>query len=292
MHRIDGPGATPDNRFTEGDPTQGVPATTVTGPWLNAIQEEIANVVEDAGLELDKADNTQLAAAVRAIIDANQVLAWYTGDVRLTMRNTADEGWVLCDDGTIGPTGSAATTRADDDTEALFTLLWNNVADGFAPVSGGRGVSAAADWAASKTISLTRMLGRALAIAGGGAGLSSRSLGQHLGAETHVLTDDEMPAHSHTASSASAGNHSHSIYGSTATTGDGVGGSRMSVARGFSGYTRTEGLGYHGTFATSGVQALQTAGAHTHSITVNSTGGGDPHPIMQPTAFLNAMVKL
>lgn len=70
MHRIDGPGATSGNLFTEGDPTTGVPATTVTGAWLNAIQEEIANVIEAAGLTLAKPDNTQLAAAIAALITA------------------------------------------------------------------------------------------------------------------------------------------------------------------------------------------------------------------------------
>ena len=197
MHRIDGPGATSGNLFTEGDPVLGVPATTVTGAWLNAVQEEIAHVIEAAGIPLSKPDNTQLHAAILALIAANQEIGFKTGDVKLTLATVAPAGWVMCNDGTIGPAGSGATARADDDTEALFKLIWNNVADGFAPVSGGRGASADADWAAGKTIALTRMLGRALAVAGAGDGLSSRDLGQYLGAETHVLTEAEMPAHTH-----------------------------------------------------------------------------------------------
>jgi len=66
MFRIDGPGATGGNLFTEGDPGLGIAATTVTDEWLNAVQEEVANVIEGAGLTLDKADNTQLTQAIEA----------------------------------------------------------------------------------------------------------------------------------------------------------------------------------------------------------------------------------
>ena len=52
MHRIDTSTATPDHKFTEGDPTIPVAATTVSAPWLNAVQEELVAVITGAGLEL------------------------------------------------------------------------------------------------------------------------------------------------------------------------------------------------------------------------------------------------
>lgn len=64
MHRIDGANPGPSDTFVEGDPQAGVPATQVTGPWLTAVQEEIAGVIEAAGLVLDKPDNGQLLAAL------------------------------------------------------------------------------------------------------------------------------------------------------------------------------------------------------------------------------------
>lgn len=64
MHRIDTSTATPDNRFTEGDPAIPVPATVVSADWLNAVQEELAAVITGAGLELDKAENDQLRQAI------------------------------------------------------------------------------------------------------------------------------------------------------------------------------------------------------------------------------------
>jgi len=173
--------------------------------------------------------------------------AWSTGDVKLTMKTVADPGWVMADDGTIGNTGSGATTRANADTEALFTLLWNNVTDDWAPVSDGRGASAAEDFAAGKTIALTKMLGRALAVAGEGDGLTERVLGEVLGEEEHTLTISEMPQHSHT------------IPGNN-TDGDGT-----SVER---------GPGDDG------------------DVSTDPEGSGDPHNNMQPTTFLNVMIKL
>lgn len=68
MHRIDGPGATADNKFTDGNSTTGVPATEVTAEWATAIQEEAVAVILAAGLELNKADNTQLFQAIQLLI--------------------------------------------------------------------------------------------------------------------------------------------------------------------------------------------------------------------------------
>ena len=82
-----------------------------------------------------------------------------TGDVKTTLKTAADAGWVMMNDGTIGDASSGATTRANADTQALFTLLWTNVSNTNCPVSGGRGASAAADFAAHKTIALPKMLG-------------------------------------------------------------------------------------------------------------------------------------
>lgn len=201
MHRIDGSGATAENLFTEGDPSGGVPATTVTDYWLNAVQEEVAGVVEEAGLTLDKEDNTQLLAAIQVL--AGIATGWTTGDAKLTLKTTADAGWIMANDGTIGDASSGASTRANADCAALFALLWNNLPDAVAPVTGGRGASAVADWDAHKRIQVGTIVGRALAAAGSGSGLTARSLGDIVGEETHLLTVDEMPAHTHTVAQAS-----------------------------------------------------------------------------------------
>ena len=68
MHRIDTATATPDHKFTEGDPAVPVAATTVSAEWLNAVQEELVAVITGAGLELQKSDNGQLWQAISQLI--------------------------------------------------------------------------------------------------------------------------------------------------------------------------------------------------------------------------------
>ena len=68
MHRIDTSTATPDHKFTEGNPTVPVAATTVSAAWLNAVQEELVAVITGAGLELKKSDNGQLWQAISQLI--------------------------------------------------------------------------------------------------------------------------------------------------------------------------------------------------------------------------------
>ena len=68
MHRIDATTATVDHRFTEGNPQSGVPATVVKADWLNAIQEELAHLVESVDLPLEKSNNTQVAQAILALV--------------------------------------------------------------------------------------------------------------------------------------------------------------------------------------------------------------------------------
>jgi hypothetical protein len=120
-----------------------------------------------------------------------------TGDVKWTWKTTADTGWIMVNDGTIGDASSAGSTRANADTSALYTLIWNNFANAEAAVSTGRGANAAADFAAHKTIALPKALGRAIAVSGAGSGLTSRVIGKTVGEESHTQTTGELVAHTH-----------------------------------------------------------------------------------------------
>jgi hypothetical protein len=73
--------------------------------------------------------------------------------------STLPAGWIWAA-GTIGNAASGATNRANADTLNLYTVIWNTYANAQAPVSGGRGVSAAADFAANKTITVMDYRGR------------------------------------------------------------------------------------------------------------------------------------
>jgi hypothetical protein len=77
------------NRYTEGNPSLGIPATVVGAEELNNIQEEIVNVVLDAGLTLNGADEDQLLEALQIIIgrgvtQASQAIADNTGPADVT----------------------------------------------------------------------------------------------------------------------------------------------------------------------------------------------------------------
>ena len=94
------------------------------------------------------------------------VLVANTGDVKANVSPTPAAGWILLDDGTIGNAASGASNRANADTVTLYALLWDIYSDTICPVSSGRGASAAADYAANKTLRLPLFAGRTLGVSG------------------------------------------------------------------------------------------------------------------------------
>lgn len=85
-----------------------------------------------------------------------------TGDIIGLFQSGGKDSWVRLNGKTIGNASSGGTERANADTANLFAYLWNNVPDTYAPVSSGRGASAAADYAANKIITLPSARGRPL----------------------------------------------------------------------------------------------------------------------------------
>lgn len=79
MHRIDTPTAQRDkfgerkNGFTRGNPQTGTPATQLDYLYCDAIQEEIANAIELAGIKLDKSKHNQLATAIKELVSKGSV---------------------------------------------------------------------------------------------------------------------------------------------------------------------------------------------------------------------------
>lgn len=177
-----------------------------------------------------------------------------TGDIKPTFKNTADPGWLMMSDQTIGNVGSGATNTGIA-LKALYTTLWNNVLDAWAPVSTGRGVSAEADFNAGKTLTLCRQLGRLIGGAGSGATLTARALGEYGGAEAATIGIANMPAHDHPGSA---------ING---------------VIENYC------GSGGSSTYNTTG-------GAGTSSVSVASQGSDTALPIMNPFAMRNYMIKI
>jgi microcystin-dependent protein len=226
------------------------------------------------------------ATQVQAAIDELKVLLGQTnvtGDVEPTFRTSAKTGWIFLQGQTLGSASSGASLTGTT-YQPLYEFIWNNIADTYAPVSSGRGGTAAADFAANKAITLPDARGRALFGAGQGTGLSgNRAVGQAAGAETVTLAEANLPAHTHgagTLATASAGNHSHAvIIGGTAVGATGGGGSQYNVP-----FNAGAGAG----------AIANTAGAHTHNISgsTGSTGSGTAFAIIPPILAFNIMIKL
>lgn len=85
MHRIDGPGATVDNKFTDGDPVGGIQATLVTDDWLNDVQENIMAVLDAASVAPVKGQIDQLLLAIRGVVKATKSLARFTASGSFTV---------------------------------------------------------------------------------------------------------------------------------------------------------------------------------------------------------------
>lgn len=111
--------------------------------------------------EIESNVDDALAAALASVAASIAALTGFlTGDLKITMATAIPGGWLLMNGSTIGSAASGGTARANADTEALFTLLW----DGYTNVqlviqdSAGapttRGASAAADYAANKRMPL------------------------------------------------------------------------------------------------------------------------------------------
>lgn len=193
-----------------------------------------------------------------------------TGSVMQYVGTTAPTGWLMLNGDTIGSAASGAT-QAHADNENLFTLFWDSMADAQAPVSSGRGASAAADWAANKTLTMPDARGRMQIGTGTGAGLTARTHGDKGGSEDAIAV-----SHSHTAgtlAAASGGAHTHSVA-LGAGVADGIGGGS-------------------GVFVSVGPTSTDSQGAHGHSMTGStaSAGSSGTGANMQPWLALNVIVK-
>lgn len=163
-------------------------------------------------------------------VDPNALLA--TGDVVWSPKSGTRSGFVRLNGRTIGSASSGASERANDDCEDLFIYYWDNLANSQASVSGGRGATAEADWAANKTITLLNgQSGLLMGLDDMGntaAGLlasatftngNATTPGSHVGSNTQGIVESNLPAHTHTFSATTSSNGSHSHGGATGSDG-------------------------------------------------------------------------
>ncbi len=160
----------------------------------------------------------------------------FLGQLMLVPYNFAPRGWAFCQ-GQILPIAQ---------NTALFSLLGTTY--------GGNGQT---------TFALPDLRGRVPIGEGQGPGLSAYVLGEQGGAETHTLTVNEMPAHTHLVSADTSVGSSDKPGGKL-------------PAR------NAAGVPQYG----------NTANAQMAAAMLSNAGGSQPHSIMQPYLVLNWVIAL
>jgi hypothetical protein len=210
-----------------------------------------------------------------------------TGDIKARYATGTHTGWVRMNGRTIGSASSGATERANTDCQALFLFLW--AGDAALAVSGGRGVSAAADWASNKAIALPTAQGRALVglddMGGSAAGVIAglTTLGTKVGAENLTLVAGNIPQLSGTTSS--DGQHGHPTRISTDDGASKTSGGLMMRSFGVSTYAANSNTTPSDTVGSQ----IGAAGAHTHTISVGSvspTAVSKVQPVIATTFYM------
>lgn len=158
------------------------------------------------------------------------------GDIKYSVHTFDHSGWIKCDGRTLNKT----------DYTDLFDLIGTTYGE-----------------PSPTTFKLPDLRGRVIGNIGQGTGLTNRSSGTLIGAETHTLTIGEMPSHNHTINDPG---HTHGYVNNV---GD------QNTDNAFASETAADQVDYN-----------QTTGSSTTGITINNTGGGGAHNNMQPTAFI------
>jgi len=235
---------------------------TVTGAGTVT---EVAILDEDT---LVSDSNISLATqqSIKAYVDGLIGSATPTGCVEAYLGSTAPSTWVFLDGLTLGNAASSATGRANADTSALFTFFWDNLADSEAAVSTGRGASAAADYAANKTITIPDGRNRTLAGGDMGGGASSRLTSGVSGVDGTTLgaSGGDQRFHQHNHSVTDPG-HTHTTASTASTSVSGSG-------------------GFYPTGSTS-------TGSSTTGISIGNEGAGSSENV-QPVLICNWIIKL
>jgi len=158
------------------------------------------------------------------------VMSVPTGSAMQYFGTSAPDGWLFCDGAAI-----SRTTYAD-----LFSVIGTTYG-----VGNG-----------SSTFNLPDMRGRAAIGAGQGTGLTNRALGAIIGAETHQISTNEMPSHSHNRNSSGL----------------------------------TESILQNG--SSGGIRAFASGSLQTLTLSVTGTAGANSaHNNMQPSLVTNFIIR-
>lgn len=296
---------------TVSTPQNGFQDSALTLPWPNPIvlsasgripQFFLADgsikirLTDVNGVEILVADGLIVTGASSgggggSTVDPTTVLQ--TGWIQPIYGTGVVTGFVRANGRTMGSAVSGATERANADTLALYSFLYGQ--DANLAVSGGRGASAAADFAANKTITLPDCRGRVM------AGLNDMG-----GADAGRLTSNYFGANG-TVLGTTGGGESHTLLLAGVPTGITSANASQSITVNPNGNPANQVPidtgGFAATSAASGVNnplvlgtgAISNTGSFSgsNSISVTSTNtGGAAHANVQPTIVISIYLKL
>jgi microcystin-dependent protein len=175
------------------------------------------------------------------------------GDLKWSIMSLDFEGWMQCD----GRSLNRVTYKE------LFDII---------------GTTFGSD--SEDTFNLPDCRGRGLGAIGCGDGLSARAMGLKLGNETHSITVNELPAHSHSGDTADAGSHTHTHNANGGTLG-------LALADGNNTGTSVDPSANElNIWTTPRALTINTAGNHSHAFTTGNTGLSNAMNMFQPTIFI------
>lgn len=190
------------------------------------------------------------------------------GDVKLISLTAVPAGWLLFNGQTV-----LRATYAD-----LWTAAQVEIANGNPLYNTGNGTT---------TFGLADCRGQAVIMAGQGALLTNRPLGQSVGEEGHVLASGELPAHTHSVGTDSVW-HRHDPTAKPYFVVADLNVTGVQVALGSSGQYAAAAGGNSGTFTIDSLTDIPNQG-HTHAVT--GGGSGQSHNNMQPSRAFSLLVK-
>jgi microcystin-dependent protein len=185
------------------------------------------------------------------------------GDMKYSARSDDHIGWLKCD-------GRSLNKNTYSNLFAVIGYSFGGSGDNF---------------------NLPNPAGHVLGAIGSGAGLTTRSMGDISGTETHTLTVDELAEHTHTIDA--NGVHTHTIndpghthtFNINNTDDDNFSGQPGQMPPADANTTISSGTTNS---RTTGI-TINSSGSHTHN--AQNTGSNEPFSIMQPTLFIgNAFI--
>jgi microcystin-dependent protein len=211
-----------------------------------------------------------------------------------TLSTLPDGGYAWLNGQTMGSDASGADLEGDI-YQDLYLAYWGSYPNAILPIldstgaASTRGVNALADWNANKRLPLLDYCGIVPAgkddmggitakgrLTQAASGVNGTQLGATGGAQTVQLTGAQNGTHNHGGTAAAAGGHAHEAKNSSV----------LGSTNGNWHYAERGGP------IDQPSNVTEPVGNHTHTLSISTSGNGDPHLNVQPTRICNYIVKL